>query len=42
MNKLLFGLMAGAVLGAVAYKKIEDAKLPEKALETAQEKLKGK
>lgn len=42
MNKLLFGLAVGALLGAVAYKKMEDSKIPEKALESAHEKLKGK
>ena len=42
MNKLLFGLTIGAVIGAVAYKKMEDSKIPEKALESAHEKLKCK
>lgn len=41
MNKLLFGLTIGAVIGAAAYRKIENSKTTEKMLQTAQEKLKN-
>ncbi len=40
MNKLLIGMTLGAIVGAVAYKKMEDNKIPEKAIKTAEKKLK--
>lgn len=40
MNKLLIGMTLGAIVGAVAYKKMEDSKLPEMAIKTAEKKLK--
>lgn len=39
IKRLLIGFTIGAVAGAVAYKKMEDSKLPEKVLQSAQEKL---
>lgn len=39
MKRILIGLTIGAVIGAVAFKKMEQAKIPEKALKTAQEKI---
>lgn len=40
MNKLLFGFTLGIVAGAVALKKMEKNKVPEKAVKMAQKKLK--
>lgn len=39
MKRLLVGMTLGAVLGAVALKKMEKSKVPEKVLQSAQEKL---
>lgn len=39
MNKLIFGFTIGAIAGALALKKMEKSKVPEKALKAAQEKL---
>ncbi len=39
MNKLLLGFTIGAIAGAVAFKKMDDKKIPEKALKKAQKKL---
>lgn len=39
MKRLLVGITLGAVLGAVALKKMENSKVPEKVLQSAQEKL---
>ncbi len=39
MKKLLWGMAIGMVAGAVAYKKMQEDKVPEKVLKTAQEKL---
>ena len=39
MKKLLIGLTIGAITGAIAYKKLEENRIPEKALKTAQDKL---
>lgn len=40
MKKLLIGLGLGAIVGAVAYKKMEDTKICEQALKCAEKKLK--
>ena len=40
MKKLLLGLTLGAIVGAVAVKKMQDEELPEKLLHCAQKKLK--
>lgn len=40
MKKLLLGFTVGAITGAVAYNKMHKNKLPEKALESVQEKVK--
>lgn len=42
MRKLLIGLTIGAIAGAIAMKKMDDSKIPEKVMQTAQEKLKCK
>ena len=39
MKGLLFGFTIGAIAGAVALKKMENSKVPEKALKAAQKKL---
>ncbi len=39
MKKLLIGMTLGAIVGAVAYKKMEDKRIPEKAIDAAKEKL---
>ena len=39
MKSLLFGFTVGAIAGAVALKKMENSKVPEKALKAAQKKL---
>ncbi len=39
MNKLLLGFAIGALTGAVAFKKMEESKVPVKVLKTAQKKL---
>lgn len=39
MKQLLIGLTLGAITGAIAYKKMEESHLPEKALKTAKEKI---
>lgn len=41
MNKLLLGFTLGAIAGAVALKKMEKSDIPEKAMRTAQQKLKN-
>ncbi len=41
MNKLLIGMTLGALVGAVAYKKMEENKIPEKAIKKAEKKLKN-
>ncbi len=40
MKKLLLGMGLGALVGVVAYKKMEDSKLCEKALKCAEKKMK--
>lgn len=40
MNKILFGFTVGMVAGAIALKKMEKSKVPEKALDAAKKKLK--
>lgn len=42
MKSLLFSFTLGALAGAVALKKMENSKVPEKALKAAQEKLSDK
>lgn len=39
MKKLLFGFTVGIVAGAIAFKKMEKSKVPEKAVKMAQKKL---
>lgn len=39
MKQILLGFTIGAIAGAVALKKMENSKVPEKALKAAQEKL---
>lgn len=39
MNKLLIGMTLGAIAGVVAFKKMEDKRIPEKVLDSAKEKL---
>lgn len=39
MRGLLFGFTIGAIAGAVALKKMENSKVPVKALKAAQKKL---
>lgn len=39
MKQLLIGMAVGAIAGAVAFKKMQDEKVPEKALKMAQDKL---
>ena len=39
MKGLIFGFTLGIVTGAIALKKMENSKVPEKALKAAQEKL---
>ncbi len=39
MKKILLSFTLGAALGVVAYTKMQKSKLPQKALDTAQEKL---
>ncbi len=39
MKKLLIGAAIGAALGMVAYKKMQDGKVAEKALDVAKEKI---
>ena len=40
MREILIGMGIGALAGIVAYKKIGDSKMYEKALKTAEKKLK--
>ncbi|MCX4313227.1 MAG: hypothetical protein OSJ83_05115 [Clostridia bacterium] len=40
MKQLIIGLTVGAIAGAIAYKKMDDNKVPEKVLKKAQKKLK--
>ena len=40
MNKLIVGFTLGIVTGAIALKKMEKNKVPEKAVKMAQKKLK--
>ncbi len=39
MKQLLIGMAVGALAGAMAFKKMQDEKIPEKALKAAHEKL---
>lgn len=39
MKKLFIGMAVGAVAGMMAYKKMQDDHVPEKALKMAREKL---
>ncbi len=39
MRGLLFGFTIGAIAGAMALKKMENSKVPAKALKAAQKKL---
>ena len=39
MKGLLFGFTVGAIAGAVALKKMENSKVPEKAIKAAKKKL---
>lgn len=39
MKQLLIGMAVGAVAGMMAYKKMQDDRVPEKALKIAREKL---
>lgn len=39
MKRLLVGFTLGAIAGAIALKKMEESKVPEKAVKAAQEKL---
>ena len=39
MKRIILGFRIGAIAGAVALKKMENSKVPEKALKAAQEKL---
>ncbi len=41
MKKLLIGMTVGAIVGALAFKKMEDKKLPDRVIDTAREKLCG-
>ena len=39
MKKLLWGMAIGAIAGAVAYKKMQDDKIPERVIDAAKEKM---
>lgn len=39
MKRMLLGFTVGAIAGAIALKKMEKNKVPEKALKVAQKKL---
>lgn len=39
MKRLLFGFTLGIVAGAIAFKKMEKSKMPEKVIDAAREKL---
>lgn len=42
MKRIILGFTLGAIAGAVALKKMENSKVPEKALKAAEEKLSSK